>query len=182
MRKILKIKGSDLTLDQKKAFNAQQYKEFARFGAGEETLDLNDNSVYKDDIFYFLYEEEKLLALGKMMDVSPIKFMGKDYTIRTFGGVIATEKGKGYGKELVTQIRRDIEESGHSCFSFCEFDEFYRKCGFEIIPNAISRFTFEGQVSPTEGPHILCLNGKDNLIKVIQENPEQNIELPIPWW
>ena len=182
MKQILKIKGSDLTLDQKKLFNAEQYKEFARFGAGKETLDLKNNSEYKDHLFYFLYESDKLLALGKVLDISPVIFMKKEYSIRSFGGIIAIEKGKGYGRILVEEIRKDIEDSNLSCFSFCEHDEFYRKCGFEIIPNAISRFRFEGHTSPTEGPHVLCLNGKDNLIKEIQDNPDEDINLPIPWW
>ena len=181
---ILKIHRKDLSLQQIEDFNFWQHKEFHHTGATEETITQENKNDYKDDLFYFLTDDTgKTLAMVVLFTVEPVFFMKKDYQILTFTGLVATEKGKGYGKSLITEVKQDIISSGLSCFSFCHLEVFYEKCGFGIMLNTLNRFQYSGEnCAIFDMPHIVYINGEDNLIESIINYPDEMVTLPIPWW
>ena len=66
------------------------------------------------------------------------------------GGIIANEKGKGYGKQVVVAIREYLIACDTTGLGFCfpKNQGFYEKCGLKVDTHSTQRFVYRnGQES-----------------------------------
>jgi hypothetical protein len=99
MHAILTFMGNELTDHHYTQLNESSQREFhVRLPAKPE---LNDR-------LYFLLvvtETEKILASGHLKPIHPMIFNHETFSFLNIGGIIANEKGKGYGKQIMMAIR-----------------------------------------------------------------------------
>ena len=138
--------------------------------------------------FFLLKEGEKILALGGLIPVKPVTFRGKIFNIVGIGGILANEKRKGYGKKIMTSIRRYLILHHETGVGFCgeRNIQFYEKCGFNIDRDSITRFIHHengkrisnGMKTTTD--FVVYLDSDDHFMKKVQENSSEDIILPRP--
>ena len=153
---------------------------------GDEILDVKDKKKYSKDKFFIATDKKKIVSMGRLIPIK-IKFAGKDYDIKGIAGIVSVEKGKGYGKALMTSIKKYLEKNKKTAIGFCgrKNDGFYIKCGFKIKKNISERFIYTNENGKAfwdnEGDDVVYLEGKDKFMEKILSN-KLNIDIPImPW-
>jgi predicted N-acetyltransferase YhbS len=121
--------------------------------------------------FFFIKDNEKIVAFGCLRDVK-INYSGNDYNILGICNIVAIEKGKGYGKELISAMIKYLKKKGKTGLGFCEKGKtkFYEKAGLKTKKDFAERFALKtpktGEiVFDREGGDGLYFEGKDGLIK-----------------
>src|SRR3989338_243877 len=143
---------------------------------------------FSNGIFFLLEEGGKLLAVGGLIIVEPVLFGGESYSLLGVGGILAAEKGRGYGGSVVRAIREYLEEKEKTGLGFCKIHNrgFYEKCGFSVNEEAIKRFVYhEGnrKVTNTTDDLVIYIDGKDNFMEKVLENRSGEVILPrMPDW
>jgi predicted GNAT superfamily acetyltransferase len=91
---------------------------------------------FKDSEFHLLLGANgEIACLLRLNFDFVLKISGQQYSFVEMGGLVAAQKGKGYGSILIKlsleNIRkRDLETIG---FCFSDLRPFYEKCGVEIL-------------------------------------------------
>lgn len=137
---------------------------------------------------YFLVREDgKLVAFARLHEVK-LEFMGETYDIYGIATVIAIVKSRGYGQQLMAEMKRFILQNKKTAIGFCyqSVSGFYEKCGYSIVKRGKSRFAFmqDGHKLPQTDPgdDVLYLDGQDMLMEKVNSNPEEQITAYMhPW-
>lgn len=170
--------GSELSQDEIKAINHHRKIEFD----GEPT---EKEEGFKDHIFFLLKNNQKLLAFGRLRPLE-VTYQGGKYPILGLASIVATDKSKGYGKELVTNIKKHLEESGLTGIGFCDpkVSGFYIKCGYKIIKECGARFIYEenGKVIPEDKlSDVVYFDGENKLGSSVESSSDM-VYIPYPHW
>lgn len=106
---------------------------------GENTKDFKNNE--QESIFFFVKKDNEIKAFGLLKPVT-IYFSSREYKIMGIGNIMALEKGKGYGKVIMDHVKKYLEKHNFVGIgnSYKDNFEFYKKCGFTLIPGFIDRF------------------------------------------
>lgn len=138
--------------------------------------------------FVLLKEGEKVLAIGELIPVSPVIFHGKIFDILGIGGILANEKRKGFGKKVMTAVKKYLTVHHKTGVGFCgEYNiPFYEKCGLKIDRDSVTRFVhyekgkrISNEMKKTTD-FIVYLDSDDHFMKKVQNNPSEDIILPRP--
>ena len=143
---------------------------------------------YAEDLFFIVFDKKKeILSIGRLRPVK-IKFMGKIYSILGLADLVSVVKRKGYGKKIMTAMRKHLIKNKKTGIGFCEHKNvgFYRKCKFKIAKGQLKRFVYKTPkgkiIRDTSDDEVVYLEGKDNLMKEIISHPKEKIWLKILFW
>lgn len=139
------------------------------------------------DRFYFLLvatETEKLLASSYLKPISPVICNQEIFSFLNIGGIIANEKGKGYGKQLVSAIRDHLIAHDTIGLGFCfpHNQRFYEKCGLTVETRSTHRFIYRnGEERLTaEGQFLLYQDRSDHFLEQVLAQGEHEVWVPDP--
>lgn len=134
-------------------------------------------------LFVLLKDEVgRILAQGQLIPISPVEFNGQSFEILGIGGIIANQKGQGYGKKLMIGIKDYLAKNGKIGIGFTGDNVigFYEKCGF-LKSNSLKRFIHlrDGQkITNTNDDWVFSLDPEDKFMKKVLSYPTQDILLP----
>lgn len=139
------------------------------------------------DRLYFLLvetETEKLLASGFLRRIAPVICNLQTFSFLNIGGIIANEKGKGYGKQLVCAMRDHLIAQDTIGLGFCSPHNqgFYEKCGLMVETGATHRFIYrDGEERLTaEGQYLLYQDSSDRFLEQVLAQGEHEVWVPDP--
>jgi len=137
MNKLLIKTGNKLSRDEIDQINLAKKREFKAPPLQEKDL--------KDGLFFLLFDDKKILATGQLIPVGPIDYNGETFFILGMGGILASKKGKRYGKQIMTAIKDRLVAKNKTGVGFCRLGNkgFYEKCGFKVDTTSIKRFVFQ---------------------------------------
>lgn len=134
--------------------------------------------------FILKNEEGQFLAQGQILTIEPFVFNKERFSILGIGWIIAREKGKGYGRELLNGIKSYLLQKKKTGVGFCNEENrpFYEKCGFNTAPGIISRFVYyEGEQKLLNSHNDTCvfyLDSEDHFMEKVLAKPQQEVRLP----
>jgi hypothetical protein len=138
--------------------------------------------------FFFLHENDSIKAFGMLKPVT-IAMANLKFDILGIGNIIAIDKGKGYGTELMKKQLSFLLERDKSGLGFCKnpICNFYSKCGFKVVANLASRMRylyfredgFPGKTNPNFG--LLYFQGSDRIIDHLTRVNDL-IYIDVPFW
>jgi len=151
--------------------------------AGEFKAAPVDKEKLRKTLFFLLVSDRKILAMGGLVPVEPVSFQGELFSIMGIGGIVANEKGKGYGKKVMATIINYLSKYDKTGVGFCTMRNkaFYEKCGLKVNSEGIKRFVFKnGEKAITnEGDDcVIFYEGLDNFMKKVLSVPDQEVILP----
>ena len=139
------------------------------------------------DRLYFLVvetETEKLLASGFLKPISPVICNLGTFSFFNIAGIISNEKGKGYGKQLMSAIRDHLTAHDTIGLGFCfpRNQRFYEKCGLTVETRFTHRFIYRnGQQRLTaEGQFLLYQDRNDHFLEQVLAQGEDEVWVPDP--
>lgn len=139
----------------------------------------------KDSLFFLLLDNKEILAMGQLMPVSSIKFNKESFSILGIGGILANQKGKGYGKQIMTAIKDHLVTENKTGVGFCRLHNkgFYEKCDFNVDTTSIKRFVFQDggkKITNFDDDCVLYLDASDHFIQKVLSYPNKEVILPRP--
>jgi hypothetical protein len=102
-----KIKGIDLTTEELEVINSHRVIEFE----AKRMLDPKTNLKDAEDYFYLIETDgatKGFMRLGK----EQFRYQGVDFDMWCFSTLIAIEKKKGYGREMLAELKKFSMENG----------------------------------------------------------------------
>ncbi len=174
-QQIIQKRGTELSGEELQQINDAIYREF-------KVQPLSLESLQKK-MFFLLQENEKILAMGAIMKVTPVKFENGTYTLFGIMNIIANEKGQGYGKAVVTAIKKYLLENDMTGIGFCMLKNkpFYEKCGFAVAEHATHQFVHKsdnGEIRNEDGQIIFYVDSSDQFMKKVLAQPNKEVILP----
>ena len=140
-----------------------------------------------DDRLYFLLveaESKKLLASGYLKPIAPVICNQETFSFLNIGGIIANEKGKGYGKRLMSGVRNHLIAHDTIGLGFCfpHNQGFYEKCGLTVETRSTHRFIYRnGEERLTaEGQFLLYQDRSDHFLGHVLTQGEHEVFVPDP--
>lgn len=177
--KIRIARGKILTLKTIKEIDKIWKKEF------DDELDLKKPYKFAKDIFFLIYRD-KILSVGRLIPIE-ISFLDKNYSILGIADIASVEKGKGYGKVLMTTIRKYLKQKRKTGLGFCSKKNtpFYRKCRFEVAESLAKRFLYINSkkklIKDPDDEDVLYLDEEDKFMKKVLSSRKKVIT-PVPLW
>lgn len=95
-------------------------------------------SVFSQSEFHLLTTtDSKLLCVARINFRFKIEVKQVRYNIAELVGLVAMEKGKGYGKKLLAHIQQNLVKRNIEVIGFCEkpVRPFYKKSGIPVLYN-----------------------------------------------
>lgn len=140
---------------------------------------------FKTAQFFYSLMAERILAMGKLIPVEPVNFNGEVFSVLGIGGILAEEKGKGYGKQIMIAIKDYLVTKNKTGVGFCALRNkgFYEKCGFNVDITLIKRFIFlkdNDKITNSGDDCVLYLDASDHFIEKVLLNPSMEVMLPRP--
>jgi len=176
---MLKLMGNELADHQHAQLNEASLREF--------NICLPATADLSDRLYFLLIEPETeiILASGYLKAIHPVLFNHETFSFLNIGGIIANEKGKGYGKLIMIAIKEYLTSSDKTGLGFCfpKNQGFYEKCGFQVDPNSTKRFIYlngDERVTADEGQYILYQDSSDPFMKKVLSNTDQEVYVPDP--
>jgi len=173
-------KGAELTDGEVDEVNAAKAREF-------KVPPMSEKQKIKT-IFFLLEEEEKILALGELIPIEPIKFNAETFFVLGIGGIVANEKRRGYGREIMTAIKAYLKVHDKTGVGSCGLrnKEFYEKCGLGVDISSLKRFVYRKKgrkIINTTDDGIIYQDGPDCFMKKVLSSPDQEVllERPFNW-
>lgn len=175
MSALLGKTGNELTEAEFSQINRARVREFKAPLIAREKVD--------GSLFFLQAEGGEILAMGELFLIEPVVFDDERFSIMGIGGIVANEKGKGYGKKIMPAIKDHLLSCGITGVGFCEMHNrgFYEKCGFEVDTNLIRRFVFleDGRrIVNMEDDCVLYLDGSDGFVEKVLNRPDEIVDLP----
>jgi len=178
MRKIFVKKGIELTDRETHEINTAKAREFKVPTISKEQ---------KEKALFFLLEEgERILALGELVPIEPIKFNDETFSVLGIGGIVANEKRKGYGREIMTAIKTYLKTHDKTGVGSCALKNkgFYEKCGLGVNCSSLKRFVYrkEGKKIINDSDDcVIYQDGSDGFIEKILALPGKEVALARPF-
>ena len=176
------IKGEQLTDKTIDMMNQQRLHEY-----GENTKDFRKNEL--ESIFFFLNNDNaKIKAFGMLKPVT-LTYQEQSFHILGIGNIIAREKGSGWGKILMAEIKDYLKGESHIGLGFCDkaVVGFYEKCGYDIVEHLSPRFRYQyakqtnGHETLKKPRDILCFDSHQSLINTLCSS-DNLVYINVPFW
>jgi hypothetical protein len=178
MKKLLTCRGSEL--------DDYFYDQLHEASQREFGLRLPARPQIHDRLYFLLVETEmeKLLASGFLKPIVPVICGQETFSFLNIGGIIANEKGKGYGKQLVTAIVDHLIAHDTIGLGFCfpHNQGFYEKCGLTVETRSTHRFIYRkgAERLTAEGQFLLYRDRSDHFLEWVLTQGEQEVWVPDP--
>ena len=178
MHTLLPFIGNELTDHQYRQLNESSLREFR--------LHLPPLPELSDRLYFLLAETEteKILASGYLKPIHPVIFTHITFSFLNIGGIIANEKGQGYGKQIMLAIRDYLISADKIGLGFCwpKNQGFYEKCGFKVDALSTPRFIYRNgsERMTAEGQYVLYQDSSDHFMEKILSHGDQEIFVPDP--
>jgi hypothetical protein len=134
-----------------------------------------------DKPYFLVRYKGELVAFGRLHTLQ-VEFESEPYTILGIATIIAIQKGRGYGAELMSGMKRYIVESELTAIGFCDplVSAFYETCGYSIISHGVARFQFLDKDKRAIGPprpndDVVYLDGRDGLARNIRVHQSERV-------
>ena len=180
MEKLFIKKGAELTKREIDEINTAKAREFKIPPMPEEQK--------KKTLFFLLKEGERLLALGELIPIEPIKFNTETFFVLGIGGIVANEKRKGYGREIMNAIKDYLKAHDKTGVGSCGLHNkvFYEKCGLGVDVSSFKRFVFREKgkkIINTADDCVIYQDGSDRFMEKVLSTPDQEVllERPFDW-
>lgn len=153
----------------------------------KDTLEIGNRQNYSKDIFFVLYNKEKILSLGRLRPAK-INILGKSYKILGIADIISIIKGKGYGKKIVQSMHKYLEKTNNRGLGFCRRDNslFYKKSGLNVERNISKKFIYRDNhgknIKDRISQDVIYSNNAKQLIKLILSNLNLEINISREHW
>lgn len=180
MNKLLVKNGAELNQDEIDQIDKAKTREFKALPLQKKDLSTGT--------FFLLVDGKRMLATGQVILVEPVNFNGGSFSILGVGGILANERGKGCGKQIMTAIRDYLITKDKTGVGFCALRNkgFYEKCGFIVDTTFIKRFVFQKgdeKVTNSGDDCVLYLDASDHFIEKVLSRPNEEVVLPrAPDW
>lgn len=141
---------------------------------------ITDNEKNKH-LFVFIKDSAgEILAQGQLYPITNVQIINESFAIFEIGGIIANEKGKGYGKLLNQSIMEYLSEQKKSGIGFASerVRGFYQACGYTINSKLLSRFPNYPEFSGGKEDFVFYYDAGDHFWEKVLDNPQQTIFLP----
>ncbi len=174
---VLVKKGIELTHSEINQVDEAKKREF-----GARPLEDRD---FGEAVFFLLMEEGKLFALGGLIVIEPVLFDDEPFSLLGIGGILANEKGRGYGGQIVRAVKKYLSGKGKTGIGFCKVHNrgFYEKYSFSVNEDIVKRFVYladgERMTNKTDDL-VLYFDGADHFMKKVLANPREDVLLPRP--
>jgi hypothetical protein len=131
------------------------------------------------DNLFFIIELSDIKAVGRLKP-DKVLFMNEEYSVMGVADIVSIEKG--YGRKLMSAIKKYLEESKLMGLGLCASNNsgFYNKCGFKTVNGSANRIIFKGPQSNDDD--LLYFNDIKGLIKKLIANPEEKIVSNCRYW
>ena len=177
MNKLLVKTGGELSGQEIDQINQAKAREF-------KTSPLNEKQL-ETALFFLLLGHRKILAMGKLIPVNPVRFNKEVFSVLGIGGILANEKGKGNGRKIMSAIKDYLISQDKTGVGFCGSNNkgFYEKCGFKVETASIKRFVFQEDDRKITNSGDECLvysDSSDCFMEKVLLRPEQEVMLPRP--
>ena len=179
--KIEIIKGEHLSETTIEMMNRQRIHEY-----GENTKNFRENE--RKSIFFLMHEDRQIKAFGMLKPVT-LTYQQQSFDILGIGNIIAREKGNGWGKLLMTEIKQYLDNENEIGLGFCRTSVvgFYEKCGYEIVKKLSTRFRYQ-YASETNTSDILirprdilCYDPSQSIIQTLLSS-DDFVYINVPFW
>lgn len=113
-----------------------------------------------------------IMASGRLHPLT-LHLLPRKLEVTCFSAITAKVPGQGYGKLVMNEIKRHVEETGQTAIGFCASDllPFYRACNCQILQPEDNNFVYvdgNGQIIPNIVPgEVVYYSGRDKIIKKI---------------
>ncbi len=159
------IKNKDLSKKQKETIKKARKKEFGNDEEKDFSKDYEPNTLW-----FFVKRKERIVSFGGIRPIKA-KHLGKTYNIGGICSTISLEKGKGYGKILVSFMIDYSLRTGKSLLGFTGKTKFFKKADMGTKKDFIKRFVYvnpkTGEKTYDDDGNGIFYNGKDNFIKKV---------------
>ncbi len=167
--------GSDLTDNELVQINTALFREFKVL--------LPSKNQLNNKLFFLLKNDDVIFAMGALLEVKHVVFDGKEYTIYGFVNVVAKEKGKGYGRQVVQAMKESLTIHDKTGLGFCMLKNkrFYEKCGFNINTSSTQRFVYRKgtkRITNQDGQIIFYQDSSDGFMKKFLFNTKKEVLIP----
>lgn len=172
------VRGNELTDHHYTQLDASSQREFQ--------ICLPARPELSDRLYFLLLEAEteNILASGYLKPIFPVVCAQETFSFLNIGGIIANEKGKGYGKQIVIAIREHLISANKIGLGFCfpHNQGFYEKCGLKVDVTPIKRFIYknEGEEKTAEGQYIIYQDSSERFMEKVLSRGDQEIFVPDP--
>lgn len=178
MKKLLVKEGNQLTTDEINQINQAKSREFKVPPIPKEQK--------QKTIFFLLKDGEKILAIGELIPIEPIKFNGETFFVLGIGGIIANEKRKGFGREVINAIRVYLKDKSKTGVGSCALHNkiFYEKCGLGVNCSSLKRFIFREKgkkIINTTDNCVIYQGGSDSFMEKVLALPGKEVVLTRPF-
>ncbi len=173
--------GSELTSSEIDAINAAKHREWQVPPMGDEQRLKHFFALLKD-------QEGNIQAQGELIPIDGITFDNEQFSVFGIGGIIAYQKGQGFGQKLMQGIIEYAQDQQKSLLGFTGNDiiGFYKKCGFIEDYSTLKRFVHirDGEkITNTTEDVVFYLDSKDQFMQTVLANPTLEVFLPqAPDW
>lgn len=178
------IKGKELTKADLSVINSLRRLEF---NSKSPVDPAPENDDWVKDYFLLKNVAGELLAFGRLHQVE-VEFQGKPYSILGIATIVSAIKGKGYGKRLMLGIKEFATTQEKTAIGFCNPTNtpFYEKCGYRILVDGVKQFAYresDGNLVFDGRPgDVLYLDGKDELMAEVLDNPQELVYMSRKHW
>lgn len=136
-------------------------------------------------LLFLLKDNSNILAMGQLITVEPVIFMGETFSVLGIGGIVSNIKGKGYGKKIMLAIKQYLIKSHKSGIGFCgSFNRpFYEKCGFSVDPSLTQKFVYYQGKKRILNPHnevVVYFDQDRSFMEKVLASPKEEVFLPRP--
>lgn len=172
-------KNKDLSASEREMINDARVEEW---GEGERKDFKRDYEP--ETLWFFVKKQKRIVAVGGLRPIQ-LHYQGILYHLKGICSVISLEKGKGYGKFLISSLIDYSGKNGKTLLGFTTQTEFFKKAGLNTKKDFIKRFVYRNPVThekieDKEGDGIYYA-GKDGFIKKILST-QSKILIEIPHW
>jgi hypothetical protein len=164
------IKNKNLSNVQKNLINNARV---SQWGEGERKDFGKDYEP--ETLWFFIKDKNKIVALGGLRPIK-ISYLGKKYSLGGICCVISLERGKGYGKILMSFMKSYSYKTGKTILGFTGKTEFFKKAGLKTEKNFIKRFIYKNsetgeEIIDNHGDGIYY-DGKDKFVSKVLKSQE----------
>ncbi|MGH2581268.1 MAG: hypothetical protein ACRDFQ_00035 [Anaerolineales bacterium] len=169
--------GNDLTTDERTQINEVKATEF--------NLDAMAERELNDSLFFLIHDGDRTKAMGQLERVDPVHFGNETFSLMGMGGIIAIEKERGLGSQIVSAIKDFLARYGLLGIGFCLASRsyFYEKNGFQVNRDLIHRFVFidEGEkITNSDDECVIIFDGSGNFSMLVSADAISDFILPRP--
>lgn len=163
--------GKELTSAEFEVINSQRSSVFNKI-----SWDYSQNNFFLERLFCIIKDNNTILAFGMLI---PIEILIENHKYKIWGisTILSIEKGKGYGKYLMQQVKEYAANENKAVVGSCSKrnTDFYRKCKCTIWENGIQNFIYINQdgeeIKENDDDVIMFFyDDKNNILKNAMDN------------